>query len=164
MALNPAVPAPTRRPLSRVRRFWAPPDEYQRIAGKAGELLIARIRLGLVLALTVIPAINVNIVSSEQRSQHMAALWVGVIASLVAGFVYWAVARDRRQAWLPLATTLLDVTLISGALGAYAFTGDPHLVTNSKSTFEAYFIAIGATCLRYDWRLSFVAGVAGGAP
>lgn len=90
----------------------------------------------------------------------MAALWVGVIASLIAGFVYWAVARDRRQAWLPLATTLLDVTLISGALGAYAFTGDPHLVTNSKSTFEAYFIAIGATCLRYDWRLSFVAGVA----
>ncbi|MHB1327911.1 MAG: GGDEF domain-containing protein [Gemmatimonadales bacterium] len=160
MVPNPAVTAPPQRPPSRVRRFWAPPDEYLRTAGKAGELLIAKIRLGLVLALTAIPAINVNVVSAEQRSQHMAALWVGVLASLVAGIVYWAIALDRRQTWLPPVTTLLDVTLISSALGAYAFTGDPHLVTNSKSTFEAYFIAIGATCLRYDWRLSFVAGVA----
>ncbi len=160
MSLNPAVTAPSRRPSSRVRRFWAPPDEYLRTAGKAGELLIAKIRLGLVLALTSIPAINVNIVSPAQRNQHMAALWIGVFASIVAGIVYWAVARDRRQVWLPPVTTLLDVTLITGALTAYAFTGDPHLVTNSKPTFDTYFIAISATCLRYDWRLSLIAGVA----
>jgi len=35
----------------------------------------------------------------------------------------------------------------------------PHTAVNSKVVFEAYFLAIGATCLRYDRRACVVAGV-----
>lgn len=42
----------------RIRRFWDPPDDFLLDAGKAGELLIARIRLGVLLGLLMIPLSN----------------------------------------------------------------------------------------------------------
>jgi hypothetical protein len=52
----------------------------------------------------------------------------------------------------------MDVTLVSSALVGFTFVGDPHQAVNSKVTFETYFLAIAATCLRYDVRVSVIAG------
>ncbi|MBL8984180.1 MAG: GGDEF domain-containing protein [Gemmatimonadetes bacterium] len=87
-------------------------------------------------------------------------LGVTLIAFVMAVAVYLTLRRDARHTWLPMATSLFDVTLISAANFSYAFVADPHQATNSKVTFDTYFIALGATCLRYDKRVAFVAGTA----
>ena len=73
--------------------------------------------------------------------------------------VYWLVTRDQRKRWLPMATSLFDVTLVTLAQITFAFVSDPQVVVNSKITFDTYFIALAGTCLRYDKRVALVAGL-----
>ena len=145
--------------LARFRPFWQPPDRFLIDAGRQGELLIARIRFTLTLLLLLVPLAHLALAPASEREQHVTSFFITLFAVGVAGLVYLIVARDRREDWLPLATSVLDVTLVSGALAVYAFLSDPLQVVNSKVTFDAYFIAIGATCLRYDRRVSLVAGL-----
>ncbi len=53
-----SFPAPLPTVAQRVRRFWDPPDDFLLDAGKSGEILIARIRLGVMLVLLMIPLLN----------------------------------------------------------------------------------------------------------
>jgi diguanylate cyclase (GGDEF)-like protein len=50
------------------------------------------------------------------------------------------------------------VTLVSSALVLFLFMNEPHTAVNSKVVFEGYFLAIGATSLRYDKRVCISAG------
>ena len=145
--------------LARRPPFWQPPDRFLIDAGKQGELLIAKIRFALTLLLLLVPVANLVLAPVAEREQHVTGFFITASAVAVAALVYLVVSRDRRQNWLPLATSVLDVTLVSGALAAFAFRSDPLQVVNSKVTFDTYFIAIGATCLRYDRRVSLVAGL-----
>ncbi|HEY6222927.1 MAG TPA: GGDEF domain-containing protein, partial [Gemmatimonadales bacterium] len=62
---------------------------------------------------------------------------------------------------LPLLATLLDVTMVSGFLFVSGLVaGDPHAAINNRTAFDIYLLAIAATCLRYDVRLSIIAGAA----
>lgn len=150
-ALEPGLAA-------RWRRFWEPPEQFLLDAGQAGELLIARIRVVLTSVLLVIPVVNV-ILAPDERAQHLTGLSINLAAFVLAILVYVMVARDQRQRWLPLATSFFDVTLISLANLSYAFVSDPHVVVNSKVTFDTYFIALGGTALRYDRRVAMVTGL-----
>ena len=85
-------------------------------------------------------------------------LGITTLAVIIALVAYRVVQRGQRQPWLPLATSLMDVSLVSLALLTFTLIGDPHQAVNSKVTFETYFLAIGATCLRYDLRVSVIAG------
>jgi diguanylate cyclase (GGDEF)-like protein len=51
------------------------------------------------------------------------------------------------------------VTLVSATLATFLVFSEPHTAVNSKVVFEGYFLAIGATCLRYDRRACVVAGL-----
>src|SRR5204863_5796280 len=73
--------------------------------------------------------------------------------------VYVLVRRDLGKPWLGMATSCLDVTLVSAALATYLVLDQPHTAVNSRVVFEGYFLAIGATCLRYDPRICIAAGV-----
>lgn len=143
---------------ARWRRFWEPPEQFLLDAGQAGELLIARIRVLLTSVLLVIPVVNI-ILAPGERAQHLTGLSITLAAFVLAVFVYLMVARDRRQRWLPLATSFFDVTLISLANLSFAFVSDPHVVVNSKVTFDTYFIALGGTALRFDRRVALVTGL-----
>ncbi|HEU5218439.1 MAG TPA: hypothetical protein VFU23_07260, partial [Gemmatimonadales bacterium] len=143
---------------ARFAEIWAEPDAYLLDAGTSAELLIARVRLGLTTALLAVPLINLIISRQEERVTHLTGLAVTLLAVLIALIAYHVVQQEHRQPWLPLATSLMDVTLVSSALFAFSLIGDPHQAVNSKVTFETYFLAIGATCLRYDLRVSVVAG------
>lgn len=140
--------------------FWERPDQFLLDAGKQGELLIAKVRIGLTLLLLAIPIANLALAADEEREQHLTGFWITFIAFALSVAVYLMVVRDRRQRWLPMATSLFDVSLISFALFAYAFIGDPHQVVNSKITFDTYFIALAGTCLRFDKRIAVIAGLA----
>lgn len=126
-------------------------------AGAAGELTVARIRLALTAILLVVPAIT-YLAQPGGREPHI-GLGVTLIAVVVAGAVYSAVQRDLYRPWVGLVSTVFDVTLISGALAVFLFLGTPHTAVNSKVVFEAYFIAIAATTLRYDVRFCLIAGL-----
>ena len=143
----------------RFRAFWHRPDDFLIDAGKAGELVIARIRLAITLILLLIPLGNLATAPAAERDTHLTGLLVTVFAVGIATLVYLLVARDRRQAWLPLTTSVLDVTLISTALLMFGFRVDPLQSVNSLVTFDTYFLAIAATCLRYDRRVALLAGM-----
>ena len=143
---------------AKLQDLWAPPDGYLLDAGSSAELMIAQIRLALTSILLAVPLANLLISGPSETSSHVAGL---VITLLAVGFAYWAyrmVQRGQREQWLPLATSLMDVSLVSLALLTFTLIGDPHQAVNSKVTFETYFLAIGATCLRYDLRVSIIAG------
>ena len=153
-----SFPVPAPNLAQRARRFWDPPDDFLLDAGKAGELLIARIRLGVLLVLLMIPLVNLALGPASERETHITGFFVTLFATAIAVLVYLVVARDRRQRWLPLATSTLDVTLISFALLSFAFTIDPLQSVNSLVTFDTYFLAIAGACLRYDRRVALLAG------
>ena len=143
---------------ARLAEMWAEPDAYLLDAGTSAELMIARVRLGLTTVLLAVPAINLIIERPEERVTHLTGLGVTLFAVLIALVAYQVVRQGHRQPWLPLATSLMDVTLVSSALIGFSLIGDPHQAVNSKVTFETYFLAIAATCLRYDVRVSVIAG------
>jgi two-component system cell cycle response regulator len=143
---------------ARLVEMWAEPDAYLLDAGTSAELLIARVRLTLTVVLLAVPVVNLTISRPEERLTHLTGLGVTLFAVLIALVAYQVVQQGHRQPWLPLATSLMDVTLVSSALVGFSLIGDPHQAVNSKVTFETYFLAIAATCLRYDVRVSIIAG------
>lgn len=138
--------------------IWAPPEGYLLDAGTSAELLIAKVRLVLTTVLLTVPLTNLIVDGPSERSSHIAGLVLTTLAVLIAFAAYHVVQKGQREQWLPLATSLMDVSLVSLALLTFTVIGDPHQAVNSKVTFEAYFLAIGATCLRYDPRVSVIAG------
>ncbi len=144
---------------ARWRRFWEPPEQFLLDAGKTGEELIGRIRIGLTGVLLLIPISNIVVAPREELRQHVIGFFITLAAFIFSLGVFVLVRRDKRRTWLPLATSIFDVTFISVANFTYAFVADPHQVVNSKVTFDTYFIALAATCLRFDKRVALIAGV-----
>ena len=138
------------------RRLLAPRDRELTDAGATGELVVARSRMVLSALLIVLPVGNILEGSPGPET------WLGfggvVIAVIVSIVVLIAVRRGFRPAWLGFATSLFDVSMITGLLVTFLAV-DPHIAVNSRTTFEVYFLAIGATCLRYDPRICVVAGL-----
>jgi diguanylate cyclase (GGDEF)-like protein len=119
---------------------------------------VARVRIILVLLLVPVPVINLLL------DPHLTAGVVGLAACVVALALSVGIQillrRNFYRPWLGLATSLMDVTLVSVALSAFLVLGEPLTTVNSRLLFEVYFIAIGATALRYDARISLAAGLA----
>src|SRR5262245_26250227 len=101
------------------RRALATPDPIQMDAGAEGELIVARARTALIVALLPIPILNLVL-----DANAMAGI-VGLVACGVALFFTIAVQtllhQDFYQPWLGLVTSLLDVTVVSGALASFLF-------------------------------------------
>lgn len=151
-----------RASLAELRRnfveFWTPSDRVLSDIGHSAEPVIARVRIGLAVALLVLPFTTLTFALPEERRTSLAGIVVIVFTALVAIGGYLLVHWRAHEPWLPLATSLLDVSLVSAALLGFGLLSDPHQAVNSKVIFETYFLAIGATCLRYDVRLSVIAG------
>ena len=125
-------------------------------AGAAGEDLVARIRVLLTVLLLLVPAISSLLRPSER--ENYVGLGISLCALGLALLVFMVVRKDMYRSWIGVATTVFDVSLVSAALLAFLLLGQPHLAVNSRVVFEAYFIAIGTTSLRYDVRLCLLAG------
>jgi diguanylate cyclase (GGDEF)-like protein len=146
--------APPGQPLW--RRLLAPPDPLHLDAGAEGERIVARVRTILVLLLLPIPLINLLL--DQDRVPGLVGLGVNLTALGIALGVQQALRRDFYRPWLGLATSLLDVSLVGCGLGAFMLLGQPITTVNSRLLFEVYFVAIGATALRFDTRISMAAG------
>jgi two-component system, cell cycle response regulator len=141
-----------------LRSLWSRPDAVLAEAGAAGELFIAKIRLSLATILLLIPVIN-TLFFSVERKEGIVGLSLVSGTFLLSIVFYLLISREYNPAWLSFASSALDATLVSGALALFLILNEPHTAVNSKVVFEGYFLAIGATSLRYDKRVCITSGL-----
>ena len=154
--IAPRQSGPAWSPVTWWRRMWRPVDVELLDIGAAGELLVGRVRLMLAIALTLVPLHQILLDPSDVEN------WVGFGTMLVAVALATALIILSRstlyRSWLGFLTSAIDVSLVSAVLMIFLAMGLPLTATNSRVVFEFYFIAIFATCLRYDPRICLVAG------
>jgi two-component system cell cycle response regulator len=138
--------------------LWSRPDPVLAEAGVAGELLVAKIRLCLATILLLIPAINTLFFPVEPK-ESIVGLSLTSATFLLSVVVYFLISREYNPSWLSFASSGFDVTLVSSGLALFLLMNEPHTAVNSKVVFEGYFLAIGATSLRYDKRVCITAGL-----
>jgi len=125
-------------------------------AGMGGEMLVAQVRLALVLVVLAIPL--TNILLSPQFSEDYVGLVSASVALLWAFAIWLALRRGFYRPWLGVLTSALDVTFVSAALAVFLLLDEPHVAANSHVVYPVYFLAIGATSLRYDARTCAMSG------
>ncbi len=142
------------------RRLWewliAPPDEVLVDAARDGETLVARVRTWLTLLLLLVPV--VSLAADPTLPQYWIGLGVAGVAVFVAVLLDRAVRRGLYRPGLSILTTTTDVTIVSLGLFAFWWIGMPIVTTNSRVLFEVYFVAIGASSLRYSPKVCAIAG------
>jgi diguanylate cyclase (GGDEF)-like protein len=113
----------------------------------------------MVLVLALLGVTLTNYAKHPGEAELVAGLSVALVATTLALLILIAVRRQMLGSWIGLISTVFDVSLVSTALTIYLILGMPHTAVNSLVVFDAYFIAVGATCLRYDVRLCWLAGL-----
>jgi predicted signal transduction protein with EAL and GGDEF domain len=141
----------------RLKRWWGGPDPALVDAGAGGELVVANIRL-LVLSLLLLIPLYLAIQAPEGH-EYVVGLVATLVAVLAAIGIRVVVRRGFYRPWLGFATTALDISLVSVALVGYLLLDRPHMAVNSLVIFEVYFLAIGATSIRYDLRVCAFSGL-----
>jgi diguanylate cyclase (GGDEF)-like protein len=137
-------------------RLWAAPDPLLMDAGMGGEMLVAQVRLALVLVVLAIPL--ANILLSPRFSEDYVGLVSASVALLWAFAIWLALRRGFYRPWFGVLTSALDVTFVSAALAVFLLLDEPHVAANSHVVYPVYFLAIGATSLRYDARICAMSG------
>ena len=146
----------------KLRRFWAwitePPDEILADAARDGELLVARLRVFITALLTLSPLVGLLI--EGDSTQNWIGLGVALTAVTIAVILASLLPRTAYSARVSVVSAITDVTLVSLGLFAFWLIGRPLTTSNSRVIFECYFLAIGASALRYDARVTALAGMA----
>jgi two-component system, cell cycle response regulator len=138
--------------------LWSRPDPVLAQAGIAGELLVAKIRLGLASVLLLIPLIN-SLFFPVEPKERIVGLTLTCGTFILSLIVYVLISREYNPSWLSFASSSFDVTLVSSGLILFLLMNEPHTAVNSKVVFEGYFLAIGGTGLRYDKRVCISSGL-----
>jgi len=140
---------------SLIRVLFRRQDPMSRDIGQSGELLTARLRLVMIAVLAISPLKSLLVNPSTLVN------WVGLAiaagAVLVAALVLKLASRERPPRSLPLFTSQFDVFVVSLASVGFILAGNPIVATNSFVHWSYYLLAIGATCLRHDPRVTVVA-------
>jgi two-component system, cell cycle response regulator len=136
---------------------WLAPDPALTGSGLEGELLIARTRMLLASVLLIVPLIGVL----RANGDHLDVIALAGAASLVGlSYAVWKYIRYGGAArWVPFVTSLFDVTLVSAISIGYLIGGRAEIALNSRLLFPVYFLALAATCLRYDIRICLATGI-----
>ena len=164
---RPLRPPPSSRPRALWGSVWRRPESDLSDLAFSGELLVAGVRLLLAVVLLYFPARDYlpRLFSFAQGDPLDALardlvplLAIAVLGLLGALMVYSAVQRKQGRAWIGFASSLFDVTLVTCVLLTAVLFGDPLRAVGDPVIFPAYLLAIAATALRYDARISLVAG------
>lgn len=141
--------------IKRIRNHLAAPDRIMLELGAGGELVVARIRLGIAFLLFLPPLIN----WFSGGPAHETLIGVmGAAFAVFLGLIWYALARKRgRYAWLPWASTTYDITAVTLFLFLLS-QHDRAAGLNSFVIWEFYLTNLILTCLRNDGRLTLYAG------
>jgi two-component system cell cycle response regulator len=147
-------------PDSLPRRLWSwitkPPDEILADAARDGELLVARLRVFITVVLLLVPVLGLLL--DRDPTENLIGLGVTIVAFSAAVGLAAVVRRTPYTAQVSMISAVIDVSLVSLGLLAYWLIGQPLVASNSRVIFECYFLAIGASALRYDARVTALAG------
>jgi two-component system, cell cycle response regulator len=138
------------------RRLFAP-DPVSPDLGATGELIVARSRAIMIGVLMIVPLINF-LMGPDPRVGIVVMTATAIALAYALGYL-WLLGRAVYRPWFGMLTSLVDVTLVSAALMAFVLLQEPVTATNSRLIFDFYFLAVAATALRYDARVTLVAGV-----
>lgn len=148
-------------PRSIMRRLryaaWPPPEPELAHAGRAGEIVIARARL-FVVSLLLLPALASCIRAPSQPSGWI-ALGMALTCIAIGVGILSHVRKAQTGHTLQLATTLMDISLVSIYHVLLFLAGQFDMVFNSRVTYCLYVIAVIGTALRYDGQLVRLAGL-----
>jgi diguanylate cyclase (GGDEF)-like protein len=152
-----AADPPTDDATWRLRDLWreghAPRDRFFDDAAASGELLVARVRLFIVTLLTLI-----LVLPGWDTAVQWVALGTGAV-SLAWAVGILALVRVYYRPWLAFLSAAMDITMVSAGLLGLMLAGRPDAAVNSRVLFEAYFLALGYSALRYDWRVCATSGL-----
>jgi len=145
--------------LTQWRDFWRTPDPLLLHEGGSGELAAAWLRLIVVAILFAGPF--VEFLRSPDSQVPLAESLAAAVVLILAIVVFILTKRSFYKPWFGFATSILDVTFVSGALVLYLAIERPDLAVNSRIIFPVYFVAVGAMALRYDARICVLGGLFG---
>ncbi|KFN43530.1 GGDEF domain-containing protein [Arenimonas oryziterrae] len=138
------------------RSLQEPPDEIMLEVGAGGETLLARLRLAIALLLLLLPLINYW--GGGDSTESLIGL-SGVGGVFLLSLLWLSLAkRHRRHRWLPLVSSLGDVTIISLVLAVLALRS-PASGLNSVVVWCIYPLSVFATALRNDARVTLITGL-----
>jgi len=139
-------------------RLWSRPDFQSLAFGRRGEVLAAKVRLGVMALVALIPLASVLLrpPDAEARIGLVAAMAVFALGTVVLRLAQ----RATPPAWLGLFTCLLDISTVSLINAGFVLAGKPLAATNSRVVFCCYFVALAMVCLRQDRRWCLVATLA----
>ncbi|MEM9556648.1 MAG: GGDEF domain-containing protein [Acidobacteriota bacterium] len=140
-----------------LERAWHAPDPDLVYAGQRGEWMLAGLRLLIILFIIYAP-LRRFIDSGFREGQFV--LWVAVAALAEALVIYTAVRRSWGRGWIGFFSGILDVSLVTLALFISVRSGQPLEAITDSAIFPIYLLAISATSLRYDYRVSILTGAA----
>ena len=132
-----------------------PPDEILLEVGAGGELLVAYLRVGVASLLLLLPLLNY--LANGTLHETLAGL-AGALLVLGLSLLWLNLAqRPRRVEGLAIATAASDVTMVTLVLALLSMES-PVASINSAVVWCCYPLAIFATALRHDVRVTLFAG------
>ncbi|GAB2496842.1 GGDEF domain-containing protein [Arenimonas alkanexedens] len=133
-----------------------PPDEILLEVGAGGELLVAHLRVGVASLLLLLPL--VNLMTGGTLHESIAGL-AGAGLALALSLLWRRLAqRPRRVEGLAILTAASDVTMVTLVLVLLSMES-PVALVNSAVVWCCYALAIVATALRHDVRVTLLAGL-----
>jgi hypothetical protein len=117
--------------VSRIQRAWVrirgPIDPLLVEASARGELAVARVRPGMAAALPVIP---VSALVESRQTENLIGLGAALAAVLLSVLVDSLVTRGLYRHWFSVATSAVDVSIVSASLVAFLVLVDQHTAVN----------------------------------
>jgi len=138
------------------RELWRAPDAALLVSGGEGERLAARVRVVVVALLLITPIYK--IIYYPDNPVYLLGLVITAVAMLFAVAILLYLRWRPYRPWLGFLSTLLDTGFVTAALTLFVFVGSPLIASNSRVTFDIYFLAIIAMSLRQDRRICLVVG------
>lgn len=129
-------------------------DQALAIEEVRAERFASNARLTLLGILTVTALLNVPSISLAANAMNLSALVVGYTYGLMVSF---QIKRKRYRPFVKYLTSCMDVFLVMLVLFLYTSIEMP-AVALKNYVFLVVFPLIGLTALRYDVRLTLVAG------
>ena len=132
----------------------SPPDfDHARFQG---EHLLARARI-MFLSLLAFPPAVISVLDPHDPRLRV---WLpAVTIALIAAIIIERIGRRaRRPLPIAMASSILDMTLVTATIFGLMITINPMQGVNNPFVFPVYLLFIAAASLRYDARISLAAG------